>query len=403
MAKNSVWQFATSPSIKFGRGARSTLVDQLARHGVTRPIVVTDQTLMGLPLLEELLGQLRGAVEVLTVFDGCSAEPSVAVAEAAARAAMQAGVDGVIGIGGGSNLDVAKVAATVVKHGGNPQDYFGFDRVPGAILPMFALPTTAGTGSEVSHSAVLTDTVQGIKVSTLSPWLRPTCAIVDPALTDSCPPRVTAHSGIDALVHAIEAYTNRDYSDMLDVDPQARAYEGSYPFTRMLAAEAIRLVGRALVAACESDPPPLARDEMALGAMLAGMAFSNSGVGIVHALEYPLGALTHVGHGEGNGMLLPHVMRYNLPVRTAEFADIARWLGVDVVGRSHRAAAEGAIEAVQSLQNQIGIRTQLRQLGVSREQLPGLAAKAFEIKRLMEVNPQTVELPHLVQILEAAY
>lgn len=403
MAKNSVWQFATTPSIRFGRGSRTTLVDQLARHGVSRPLVVTDATLLGLPLVQALLSQVRGAVEVLSLFDGCSAEPSVAVAEAAARAAIDAGVDGVIGIGGGSNLDVAKVTATVAKHGGSPQAYFGFDRVPGAILPMFALPTTAGTGSEVSHSAVLTDTAQGMKVSTLSPWLRPTCAIVDPALTDSCPPRVTAHSGIDALVHAIEAYTNRDFSEMLDVDPQARAYEGSYQFTRLLAAEAIRLVGRALVAACASDPPPQARDEMALGATLAGMAFSNSGVGIVHALEYPLGALTHVGHGEGNGMLLPHVMRYNLPVRTAEFADIARWLGVDVVGRSHRAAADGAIAAVENLQTRIGIRTQLRQLGVSREQLPGLAAKAFEIKRLMDVNPQPVELSHLVQILEAAY
>ncbi len=403
MSKNSVWQFATSPSIKFGRGARCALSEQLSRHAVSRVCIVTDATIAGLPLVSELINDIRKAVKHVTVFADCFPEPTVAIAEQACEAAIQAGVDGIVGIGGGSNLDVAKIAATVVQHGGKPRDYFGFDRIPGRVRPMFALPTTAGTGSEVSHSAVLMDTEQAIKVSTLSPWLRPTCAIVDPALTDSCPAKVTAHSGIDALVHAIEAYTNRDFSEMKDVDPQARAYEGSYVFTRLLAAEAIRLIGRSLIPACEPAPVPAARDEMALGAMLAGMAFSNSGVGIVHALEYPLGASTHVGHGEGNGMLLPHVMRYNLPVRIAEYADIARWLGADVVGCSHRAAAEAAIDVVQALIERIGIRTQLRQLGLQRETIPQLAAKAFEIKRLMDVNPQQVELSHLEKILQEAF
>ena len=163
---------------------------------------------------------------------------------------------------------------------------------------MFAMPTTAGTGSEVSHSAVLTDIENQVKVSTLSSWLRPSCAIVDPALSDSCPSKVTGESGIDALVHAVEAYTNKHYSEMNGVDPQARAYEGSYSFTKLIAAEAIRLVGRSLVEACQNGGNVQARDDMALAAMLAGMAFSNSGVGIVHALEYPIGALTHCGHGE---------------------------------------------------------------------------------------------------------
>lgn len=379
------------------------LAEQLAIGRWTRPLVVTDTTVGALPAVQELIEALRSRASHLTLFDACVAEPTVDVAGQACEAGRAAQADCVIGIGGGSNLDVAKIAATVVKHGGKPSDFFGFDQIPGPVLPMFALPTTAGTGSEVSHSAVLTDTRQSIKVSSLSRWLRPTGAFVDPALTDSCPPTVTAHSGVDALVHAIEAYTNRDFSEMVDVDPQARAYEGSYPLTRLLAAEAIRLVGRSLVTAYQQPTSRTARDDMAFAAMLAGMAFSNSGVGMVHALEYPIGALTHCGHGEGNGLLLPHVMRYNLPVRIREFCDIALWLGADVAGLSQRQTAERAIEKIEELLRLVGIRTRLRELGMSRESISELAAKSFTIRRLMDVNPQTPRLSDLEDILHSAF
>ena len=323
---NSVWQFATAGNIKFGRGSIGLTVAELHRLKVRQPLLVCDPTIVALPQVRKLIDYLRSAGASPQIFDGCVPEPAIDTAKNAIEAGRVGKVDGVIGIGGGSNLDVAKMAAAVLMHGGNPADYFGFDAIPGPILPLIALPTTAGTGSEVSHSAVLTDIAAGTKVSTLSRWLRPAVAIVDPALTDSCPPRVTAHSGIDALVHAIEAFTNRDYRQMVGVDPQARAYEGSYPLTRLLAAEAIRLVGSSLVSAYEQPSDQVARDNMALAAMLAGMAFSNSGVALVHALEYPIGALTHCSHGEGNGLLLPHVMRFNLPERRSEFAEIARWL-----------------------------------------------------------------------------
>lgn len=409
MSKPTVWQFSIPSTIKFGRGSRRQLADSLLRHRVTRPLVVTDGNVRAIPGVAEWIDGIRGprqssaSVDSVTIFDRCFAEPTVEIAVEACELARASGADGVIGLGGGSNLDVAKIVALVGQHGGHPRDYFGFDRVPGPVLPMFAVPTTAGTGSEVSHSAVLTDKQQAIKISTLSNWLRPTTAFVDPELSDACPPRITAHSGIDALVHAIEAYTNRSFDELSDVDPQTRAYEGSYPLTKMLAAEAIRLIGRALLPACSPSPSARCRDEMAWAATLAGMAFSNSGVGIVHALEYPLGALTGVGHGEGNGLLLPHVMRYNLPVRYEEFADIARWLGADIVGRSLRDSAQGAVEQVESLVVAIGIRTRLSQLGVEREQLPSLAAKAFEIKRLMDLNPQPVTQADLEQILHHAY
>ncbi len=390
-------------SLKFGRGSRLQLAEQLEQRKLSRPLIVSDSVVLNLDSIQDVLGQLEQRCQRLKIFDGGQAEPAVPIAEAAAVAGSSFSPDCVIGIGGGSNLDVAKIAAAVARHGGTPRDYFGFNRVPGAILPLFALPTTAGTGSEVSHSAVLTDLEQQVKVSSLSPWLRPTCAIVDPVCSASCPARITAHSGIDALVHAIEAYTNRDYSEMVDVDPQARAYEGSFPLTRLLAGEAIMRIGRSLVTAVEHPDDAAARDDMALAATLAGMAFSNSGVGIVHALEYPIGALTHCTHGEGNGLLLPHVMRYNLPVRQSEFARIADWLGADVRGAAEEDAASMAIDRVVELQNAIGIQTRLSDLGLQHSDIPAVAAKAFGIKRLMDVNPQTPREQDLESILEQAY
>lgn len=401
--RNTIWQFATAQNLQFGRGCRQLLASQLRRHQVRRPLIITDANIAGTAIAASWLDDLQAEIP-LTIFDQCQAEPSVAIAVAACEAGRGAEVDGVIGLGGGSNMDVAKVAATVLRHGGQPLDYSGFDRIPAAVLPLFALPTTAGTGSEVSHSAVLTDSQAQIKVSILSPWLRPTCALVDPELTDSCPPHVTAHSGIDALVHAIEAYSNRDFSQMAGIAPQARAYEGSYPLTRMLALEAIRLIGRSLVAVYQRPQDTAARDDMALAATLAGMAFSNSGVGIVHALEYPIGALTHCGHGEGNGLLLPHVMRYNLAVCHAQYAEIAAvWLGEQDSETVAKPSAEGALEIVEELLDKLGITRRLRDFGMRATDIGAVAAKAFEIKRLLDVNRQAPRLQDLETIVRSAF
>ncbi|MFK7735984.1 MAG: iron-containing alcohol dehydrogenase [Pirellulaceae bacterium] len=399
-----------SAALKFGRGARFQLPKALSALGCQKPLVITDKNLLALPLVRELLDSIPN----VSIFSDCEAEPAIEVAESAVGAARSCFADGVIGLGGGSNMDVAKMVAAVVRHGGQPGDYFGFDNVPGPCLPVFALPTTAGTGSEVSHSAVLTDNSKCVKVSTLSPWLRPAMAIVDPALTDSCPRRVTAESGIDALVHAIEAYTNKDFTEMVNVDPQARAYEGSFDLTRQLAGEAIRRVSRSLVLACEEPTATEARDDLALAATYAGMAFSNSGVGIVHALEYPIGALTHCGHGEGNGLLLPHVMRYNLTKCQHRFAEIAQFMRPLSPADTHSSHIEfssdavpdlagEAIERVIQLQDAIGIRKRLRDLGLVESDIPGAAAKAFEIKRLMDLNRRVPSEADLESILRAAH
>jgi alcohol dehydrogenase class IV len=275
--------------------------------------------------------------------------------------------------------------------------------VPGPVLPLVCVSTTAGTGSEVSHAAVLTDTTNAIKVSTLSRHLRPSIALVDPGLTDGCPRQVTADSGIDALTHAIEAYTAIDYHALDAPDGAPVAYEGRFPIGEQLAEQAISLIGQHLVAAVENGASKTARDGMALAATVAGLAFSNCAVAVVHALEYPLGGAVHVTHGAGNGLLLPHVMRYNLPVREPAFARLAALLGEPTAGLSEAAAAERAISAVERISQAIGIPQCLRDLGVRREQLPGFAEKSFAIKRLMGTNPRQPTVDDLLAILEQAY
>ena len=275
--------------------------------------------------------------------------------------------------------------------------------MPGPVLPLICVPTTAGTGSEVSHAAVLTDTANQLKVSTLSQFLRPALAIVDPELTYTCPPKVTADSGIDALTHAIEAYTAIDFSQVPGEPTAPAAYEGRTPLGDCLAEKALELIGQHLVPAYQDGLNPAAREGMMLGATLAGMAFSNCAVALVHALEYPLGGAVHCSHGAGNGMLLPYVMRFNLPARQREFARVAQLLGEDIAGLSTTAAAERAIVAVERLRSAIGIPQRIRDLGGKREQLPLFAQKAFAIKRLLAVNPRAATEADLLGILEAAF
>jgi len=222
-------------------------------------------------------------------------------------------------------------------------------------------------------------------------------------LTVSCPAKVTADSGIDALTHAIEAYTAVDNESFPLPDGERSVYQGRHPLGDILAEKAIALIGANLRRAVASGQDLEARDGMALGATFAGMAFSNVGVAVVHALEYPVGGATHCSHGAGNGLLLPYVMRFNMPARTREFAAIARLLGEDVSGLSEAAAAERAITAVEKLRADIGIPTRLRDLGVRDEQLRPFADKAFGIKRILRVNPRPVTADDLEAILRSAF
>jgi alcohol dehydrogenase class IV len=294
------------------------------------------------------------------------------------------------------------MTAVLLTHGGTARDYLGDDRIPGPLLPVICVTTTAGTGSEVSGAAALTDLDNALKVGCLSNFLRPRVALVDPLLTVSCPPKVTADSGIDALTHAIEAYTAIDSAEFPLPPGERSVYQGRHPLGDVCAEKAIRLIGRHLRQAVRHGDDLEARDGMALGATIAGLSFSNVGVALVHAMEYPVGGATNCSHGEGNGLLLPHVMRFNLPARRAEFARIAEWLGEDVRGLDENAAAERAVVAVDRLRADIGVPGRLRELGVRPEQLPDFAAKTVTIQRMLRVNPRPVTSADCEAVYRAA-
>ena len=397
------WSFFTSGQLVFGSGAIDQLGVWFQRQRLQRILVVTDQSLQQAGVVLPVEQQLAAAELEFTIFAGGCAEPSLEIADQALAEAIPWKPDAVLGLGGGSNMDLAKIVATVLSHGGKPADYFGFDQVPGPVLPLVCVPTTAGTGSEVSHAAVLTDTENEIKVSTMSNYLRPDLALVDPVLTYSCPPQVAADSGIDALTHAIEAYTAVDYDRMQIPDGESSSYTGRQPLGDCLSEKAITLIGQHLVNAVTDPDDHQAHDAMSLAATLAGMAFSNCGVALVHALEYPLGGTLHCSHGAGNGLLLPYVMRFNLPERESTMARIAQLLGCDLDGMDQSTAAEEAILKVEQLRQAIGIPHRIRELGGQQEQLAGFAEKSFAIKRLQWVNPRPASYDDLLGILQAAY
>ncbi len=399
----TTWTFHSAGQLLFGRYATQQLGDLARRLGARRILIVTDPVLVKTGLVEPIHVSLSEAGVVVEIFSEGEPEPSTRVADAAIAVGRAFRPDAVLGLGGGSNMDLAKITAAILQHGGQSLDYAGDDKVPGPVLPLICLPTTAGTGSEVSAAAVLTDSEHKIKVGILSNYLRPRLAVVDPLLTVSCPPKVTADSGIDALTHAIEAYTAVDNAYFPLPHGERSVYQGGHPLGEMFAEKAIALIGQYLRRAVAHGADVEAREGMALAATLAGLAFSNVGVAAVHALEYPVGGATHCSHGAGNGLLLPFVMRYNLPVRRRHFAVIARLLGANVEGKGEAEAAEAAITAVEQLRRDIGIPLRLRDIGVTESQLRPLAEKAFAIQRILRVNPRPVTVDDLEGILRAAF
>jgi alcohol dehydrogenase len=399
----TVWTFHSAPSIVFGRDAVKQLGDIANRLRAKKALIVTDPVLERAGLLERVRLPLAEAGITVSAFTGGEPEPSMRAGVACYEQAKAFGPDLLVGLGGGSNMDLAKLAATLLKHGGGPRDYVGDDKIPGPVFPLICVPTTAGTGSEVSAASVVTDTDNHIKVGILSNWLRPTVAVVDPLMTVSGPPKVTADSGIDALTHAIEAYTAVDNADFPLPPGERTVYQGKHPMGDLCAEKAITLVGKFLRRAVKDGNDLEAREGMALAALLAGMAFSNVGVALVHAMEYPVGGAVHCSHGAGNGLLLPYVMRFNLPAKLKAFGEVAALLGENIVGLSERAAAEKAVAAVEKLRSDIGIPARLRDIGLKQEQLHAMAEKTFGIKRILRVNPRSVTVDEIEGIFKEAY
>ncbi|MBO9591199.1 iron-containing alcohol dehydrogenase [Devosia sp.] len=385
--------------VLFGAGQRHALGKVAARLG-KRALVCTDARLAGEAVFVEMIGLLEA--EGITVLVDASVEPDVPrdSCTKVADAARGFAPDLVIGIGGGSCLDLAKTVALLLKHGGSPGQYYGEGKVPGAILPMIAVPTTAGTGSEVTPVAVLSDPDRAMKVGISSAHLIPSAAICDPELTLTCPAGLTAIAGADALTHAIEAFTaiRRAPSPAL---AQERVFVGKSALTDHFALFAIELLGRSLERAYREPDSIDARSDVMMGALCAGMAFGTAGTAAAHAIQYPIGTLTHTAHGLGVACMLPYVMTFNRSHATAEFAAIGEALGSTETDEAKR--ADEAIELVRTLFARIGIPANLKLLGLEEDKLGWTGEQALTIGRLIDNNPRPLDTSAMHRLIGAAF
>jgi alcohol dehydrogenase class IV len=394
----NVWGFSTAGRIFFGWGAVNEL-RHVPREFGQRVLVCTDQNIVKAGICETVLALLSEGKADVKVFDEGRPEVDRATIEQAAAVAQAYAPDVVIGLGGGSNLDLSKAVALLLKHPGPISAYYGENNVPGPIAPVVAVPTTAGTGSEVSPVAVVADPERSLKVGIASRTLIPKWAVVDPALTLSCPARVTAHSGMDALTHAIESFCAKVRTG---ISPHA-IFVGKNRVSDVLAAQAISCIARSLATAVADPSNHAAREEVALASLFAGMAFSSAGTAAVHALQYPVGEATHTPHGLGNAVLLPTVMRNILATRTEEMAFIARCLNPSLVAENDASAAARAPDLVEQLGAKVGIPKGLHSLGLASEQLPQLAQLACTVRRLIDNSPVDFDENGLLRLLQEAF
>ena len=382
-----IYQIMLPGKVRFGVGALDTIGDEANKLAAKHALIVTDPGVYKAGIADSVKERLSKAKLSVDVFPEAEPEPTFPRLNAAAEQFGKESYDLLVGVGGGSSMDTAKGLSILLAHGGKGQDYGGVDKVPGPGIPIFTLPTTAGTGSEVTNVAIFGDPEKGRKLGILSPYLLARLALVDPTLTYECPPKVTAASGIDALTHAIECYTGTKANTFSDA----------------LALEAMRLIAGNLRTAVKNGSDKEARNRMSEGALMAGIAFGNSGVAAIHALAYPLGSRFHVPHGVANGVLLPYVTECNLPANLPRYAIVAQMLGVKTQGLSLQKAAEQGVEAIKTLAADIGIPLHLRDLGVPREALEELAVATMEVTRLLANNPKKLTLDDVRRIWENAW
>jgi len=381
--------FNTTKQLVFQAGAAAKLADVAGQLLGATVLFVTDPGLRALGLCDAALQSLEAAGHSVTVFDRVEADPSRATLEAAVAAGQAAGATGVVGFGGGSSLDVAKVAALLLGSGEDLDAAWGVGQAKGPRLPLVLVPTTAGTGSEVPPVSIITVGAEE-KRGVSSPVILPDLAVLDAELTLGLPAPITAATGVDAMVHAIEAY--------------ASASPNNNPLSRMLACEALRLLGANIRTVVAEPGNVAARGAMLLGSMLAGQAFANSPVAAVHALAYPIGGTFHIPHGLSNALVLPHVLRFNAPDAYGLYAEIAHH------AFPHLAAVEGAqarcaafIEALDGLARDLDMPTRLRDVDIPETALAKMASDAMLQQRLLVNNPRPVSEADALAIYQAAW
>jgi alcohol dehydrogenase len=383
--------------VLFGEGVADA-TGALAGRLADRVLVVTDATIATGEPGRRVLRSLRSHGLEVDVFGDAIPELPMDVVLAAIRQAASSAPELLVGLGGGSSIDLAKLVALGIAHGDDLRSFYGEEQVPGPIAPVIAVPTTAGTGSEVTPVAVLTDPEEVLKVGISSRHLIPTYAVVDPILTHGCPPSITGHTGIDALAHAVEAFT----AARRNLPPGTQAvFIGKNSLSDAFALVAVQHLAPNLLAAQRDEPR--ARAAVAYGSLCAGLAFGSAGTAVAHALQYAIGARTHTPHGLGTGLLLAYAMHFNQPARIAELAAIGRAMGARGREDSDEQAAWAAVAAVAELASAVGIPESIAQLGVAQDELGGLARQALGVGRLIDNNPRELAEQDLVEILRSAW
>lgn len=380
--------YSAVSDVLVGPGTSSQLGDLAAAMGIKRALIVTDPGIIKFGLLDAAVTNLKANNIELSIYSDVIADPPESVVVDAVSSAQAFGCDGVIGFGGGSSMDVAKLLAVLIKGEQQLAEIYGVDQISGGRLPLIQVPTTAGTGSEATMVSIIT-TGETTKAGVVSRTLLADKIILDAKLTLGLPASVTAATGIDAMVHAIEAYTSVRLKN---------------PLSDMLAREALRLMANNISTAVKQGDNLQAREAMLLGAMLAGQAFANAPVAAVHALAYPLGGNYHIPHGLSNSLVLPHVLRFNAPAAAELYAELAP---IILPGRTLPSDALEVSELLAQhflqLAADLGLQTRLSQMNIAEPDLPKLAEEAMLQQRLLINNPRELSLNDALSIYQQAF
>ncbi|MDC0010983.1 iron-containing alcohol dehydrogenase [Porticoccaceae bacterium] len=380
--------YSAVSDVLVGPGTSSQLGDLAAAMGIKRALIVTDPGIIKFGLLDAAVTNLKANNIKLSIYSDVIADPPESVVMDAVSSAQAFGCDGVIGFGGGSSMDVAKLLAVLIKGEQQLAEIYGVDQISGGRSPLIQVPTTAGTGSEATMVSIIT-TGETTKAGVVSRTLLADKIILDAKLTLGLPAAVTAATGIDAMVHAIEAYTSVRLKN---------------PLSDMLAREALRLMADNISTAVKQGDNLQAREAMLLGAMLAGQAFANAPVAAVHALAYPLGGNYHIPHGLSNSLVLPHVLRFNAPAAAELYAELAP---IILPGRTLPSDALEVSELVAQhflqLAADLGLQARLRDMNIAESDLPKLAEEAMLQQRLLMNNPRELSLNDALSIYQQAF
>jgi alcohol dehydrogenase class IV len=371
--------------IWMGRGAVEQIVPEAKQFGVNKALIITDPGLdeAGVPKIVKNVLEKNGIK--VEIFSSVKPEPPLELVDECAEVAKKEKVDLLLGLGGGSSMDTAKAASIVMTNGGSIRDYFGSDLATKAGFPVFLIPTTAGTGSEVTRNAIFKDVKANAKKAVVSRYILPRAAIIDPELALMTPPRVTANTGMDALSHSLEAFFSKNANALSD----------------MYALEAIKLVAENLPKAVENGSNIEAREKMSLAALCGGVALV-AGAGAIAATSYPVEGHFNVPHGLGNAIMMPYVVRYNAQASIPKARMAAGRFGINTQGISDAALADCLADRIVELMQKIAITSRLGDFGVKVGDIPMLAEEAFQNKRLLNCNPRELTVESIKEIYKVA-